>query len=755
MTELCVLLVLLIFSIFRAARSKKKISGTILNLLVMVLVSLLGNLILTVSVDRKVCMIGYIIYLLGAEWFLFALIDFSVEFCAIPHSRFPFHRVLGAAAILADSVFICLNPFTKYVFELQRSELGSGAVYYRLSGHWGWNLHIFLSFVLILTAMGIFAGRIRVLASFYYENYLTVTASVLLCCAAALLILMNRPLDRAVVWFGAGGILIYYFSLEHSPIALRYQMYNKVVANLDTAILFYDRAGIPIYANRAAEKMFGITRGNLEKSNELLETLLNVRDFNLMEDFERNRMIVREDGDWRYYNIRYSHLNDHRGCYIGSFFAIHDYTREEQENRKRHFAATHDELTGLYNRSAFIESVEERLAANPDIEYVMILSDINDFKIINDIYGREAADQILRQIADDIRRVVHPETIYCRWGGDQFAAFARKSDISDKWIEQNVLHTLGCEHIVKHPVVVHVGVYEAYGGAVSTSDMADRCLLALSTIKQDFTKVVAFYNDKLRQERAWAQQISLELPEALRSGQIVPYLQPQFDGGGHLTGAEALVRWIHPEEGFLPPSRFIPILEQNGMIAQMDRHIWEMAAQIIERWNREGKTGIHLSVNISLKDFYFLDLYEVFTRLVRRYGLDPGQLHLEITETVVMNDASSNIKVINDLREFGFLVEMDDFGSGYSSLNLLKDMPVDVLKLDMAFLGKSSNPVKAKMILQSIIAMARGIGILSIAEGVEGKEQLDMLINMGCNMFQGYYFSKPISVSEFEKLIEQ
>ena len=310
----------------------------------------------------------------------------------------------------------------------------------------------------------------------------------------------------------------------------------------------------------------------------------------------------------------------------------------------------------------------------------------------------------------------------------------------------------GVNKSFKYPVMVHAGYYEVSEKMIPVSVMVDRCIMAIAMVHDDYQRIVSVYDEELRQKRLWEQRINAELDDALRERQIFPYLQPQYSGENELTGAEVLVRWQHPSEGFLAPYRFIPILEKNGMIVKVDEHIWEEACRILSSWKGTQKEMLHLSVNISPKDFYFIDIYETFTKLVEKYGLNPGRLHLEITETVVMNDASENIRTINRLREYGFIVEMDDFGSGYSSLNLLRDMPVDVLKIDMAFLGKTTHPKKAETILNNIIELAHQLNMISIAEGIELKNQLDMLKQMGCNVFQGYYFAKPMPLQDFEKL---
>ena len=228
------------------------------------------------------------------------------------------------------------------------------------------------------------------------------------------------------------------------------------------------------------------------------------------------------------------------------------------------------------------------------------------------------------------------------------------------------------------------------------------------------------------------------------------FLQPQVNAKGELYGAEALVRWQHAQRGLLSPAMFIDVLEKAGLIYKLDRYIWESAAQKLKEWKDKGAEQYHISVNISTKDFYFVDIYEIFTGLIEKYDIRPDRLNLEITETALMSDFDKNMEILKQLQEYGFKIEIDDFGSGYSSLNMLKDISADVLKIDMGFLRASENEAKGMDILESIIVLAGKLGMDVITEGVEMEKQLTMLSNMGCGIFQGYYFSKPIPTNEFE-----
>jgi EAL domain-containing protein (putative c-di-GMP-specific phosphodiesterase class I) len=252
----------------------------------------------------------------------------------------------------------------------------------------------------------------------------------------------------------------------------------------------------------------------------------------------------------------------------------------------------------------------------------------------------------------------------------------------------------------------------------------------------------------------WNQEISAQLDAAIEQNQIVPYLQPIADRSGKIVGAEALARWIHPIHGFMSPADFIPLFEENGRIVDLDRHIWKSACKILSDLE-ERYPELFISVNVSPKDFYMTDVLAEIMSYVMEYDVDPKNLRIEVTETSMMRDTDDKMKVLEEFRKQGFIVEMDDFGSGYSSLNMLKDMPVDVLKIDMKFLGKSNDEQRANIIVKNVIRLSEDLGIVSLTEGVETVEQFNALHDLGCALFQGYNFSKPIPFKEFESMLER
>ena len=283
--------------------------------------------------------------------------------------------------------------------------------------------------------------------------------------------------------------------------------------------------------------------------------------------------------------------------------------------------------------------------------------------------------------------------------------------------------------------------------------MCDRALLALRSVKNDYHINHAWYDDSMRADLIKEQEIVSEMRTALDEGQFKIYIQPQHNyGTGKMSGAEVLVRWIHPKKGIVSPADFIPVFERNGFIVKMDEYVWEQACICLKRWKDEGILKTPISVNISRYDFNNPYMYEVLTGLVEKYEISPKLLHLELTESAYMSRPALIINMVEKLRKYGFEIEMDDFGSGYSSLNTLKDVDVDMLKLDMKFIAQS-NDVKGGKILSSVVRMAHWLRIPVLPEGIDTKEQADYLKSIGCLLMQGYYFARPMPVEQFEEIL--
>lgn len=430
-----------------------------------------------------------------------------------------------------------------------------------------------------------------------------------------------------------------------------------------------------------------------------------------------------------------------------------DKTGEVEKQQREIYEATHDRLTALYNEYYFYERCKEIFQERVEEPYVMVCSDIHNFKLVNDVFGTHAGDQLLIQIGTRLKESIRSEfsEVCGRLSNDRFAILMPKNRYRENTFLDAVHHVAYVTEDISYPIEIGVGVYEVDDVTIPISVMCDRALMAIKKNRANYQNKIAYYDAVLRDDLLKEQVLTKDLKKAIEEGQLKMYLQPQVSVIGEVLGGEALVRWLHPQKGSIGPDEFIPVFEKNGMIAKLDRYIWECAARQLGEWKKQGHNDLHIAVNISPKDFYLLDVYGTFTNLVQKYDINPMNLKLEITESAIIMDLERQLELINRLQSAGFIIEMDDFGSGYSSLNMLKEIKVDVLKIDMAFVRKSTNDERGRKILKMIINLSKQLGMPVISEGVETADQVRFLTDIGCDVFQGYYFAKPMEVSEFEE----
>ena len=395
------------------------------------------------------------------------------------------------------------------------------------------------------------------------------------------------------------------------------------------------------------------------------------------------------------------------------------------------------------------------LQENPNTTYVLVRFDIEKFKVINEFLGHQEGDALLKHIASILKKYVSKIGTYGRLSSDIFVAcYPHSNENVEKMIQTYAdsikLYNLNLE------IILCFGLYVITDPEVPIDSMIDRANLALQTIKGNYITRFAYYDEALRQILIEEQEIVNEMEDALQNGQFKMYLQPKCDlKDGTILGAEALVRWAHPKKGIIPPGKFIPIFEKNGFVMELDQFIWEEACKLLKKWIDEGSPVLPISVNISRVNLFNPQLASIIKNLAEKYGIPPRLLELEITESAYTNNAYLLVDLIHELHENGFTVLMDDFGSGYSSLNMLKEIPVDALKIDLHFLSGSDILGRGEQILESIVNMSHAINLQTIVEGVETKDQVDFLQSIRCNRAQGYYFYRPMPVEEFEETLHQ
>ena len=425
---------------------------------------------------------------------------------------------------------------------------------------------------------------------------------------------------------------------------------------------------------------------------------------------------------------------------------------------KLQYIADYDQLTGIYSREKYNIETRKMLDRYSDEQFAFLKIDINNFSMINSFYGEFKGDDILKKVAEKLKQF-SLEFKHCTFGrleSDIFVMCVCYYDEDDfKQTLENMISEI--KSVFKtYFIVPAIGVYVIKDNSMSIRDMYGRARIASKKIKEAYMKSYEFYDEKMNEDFKQEQEILRDVDEALKNKEFVPYFQPKYDlKTNKPSGAEALVRWIHPEKGMIMPIKFIPLFERNGLISKLDSYMWEYVCSVLKYWKDNNMPLCPVSVNVSRVNLFDPNFVDNITALVDRYGVDHSLFNLEITESVYSDKNSIISNTLDKLHERNFTIMMDDFGSGYSSLNVLKDVAVDVLKLDMRFMSNGKHDGRAENILASVVRMAKWLSMPVIAEGVDKKEQVDFLRGVGCDYIQGYYFAKPMPIEEYEKLMSE
>lgn len=410
-----------------------------------------------------------------------------------------------------------------------------------------------------------------------------------------------------------------------------------------------------------------------------------------------------------------------------------------------------DELTGLFTRKAFLRNAEIEIANNPGKHFCIIAFDFDNFKSSNSLYGVEKCNEFLAYTAKKMM-AMYPHGISGRYGGDQYIILFEYKEA----VNLELLDSISKEILDTAPIphqIVKMGIYAPIDVDIPIVICCDRAFLAINGIKGKYGKNLAFFENNLQNQLLNEQRIIESMERALEEEQFQVFYQPKHETiTGHIAGAEALVRWNHPEYGFMTPNQFIPLFERNGFITKLDVFVIERVCKDIQRWQQDGYPLIPISINVSRRDFIEPGCIEHQIEIINSYGIDHSLLHMEVTESLYSENPEIIISKLKQVQDLGFMIEMDDFGAGYSSLGLLSSFPLNILKLDISFVR---NIIQNEIVIENIIKMAHRMELLTVAEGAESTDQFKILKTLGCDYIQGFYFSKPLSISDFEKYLKK
>lgn len=407
-----------------------------------------------------------------------------------------------------------------------------------------------------------------------------------------------------------------------------------------------------------------------------------------------------------------------------------------------------DQLTGLYNHQTMLEKTAKLVQENRSVKYCIVFLDINCFKVINELFNMETGDMILKTAGAYFRTVVGKRGLAARLSADKFA-LCIPDDALDMELLIQGLDAVMRSLAVYRSIMFYAGVFAVDNVYLAVNKMLDRAQIAMNTVKGNYNNRFAYYDEQLSASLMEEQMLVRDMEGAMDNNNFCIYLQPIYDTiTNKIVSAETLIRWHHPQKGLMSPGKFIHVFEKNGFVTRLDRFAWGEACRFLSRQRDNGLSVVPVSVNVSRINMYDQSFVDYMLSLLAKYDLEPWMFRVEITESAYTDNPTQLTKVLKKLKNAGFTVLMDDFGSGYSSLNILKDMPVDVLKLDMKFIQDMDNSGRAETIMKSVVKMAHDLGIDTVVEGVETEKQINFLKSIGCHVVQGYYYAKPMSTEE-------
>ena len=432
-------------------------------------------------------------------------------------------------------------------------------------------------------------------------------------------------------------------------------------------------------------------------------------------------------------------------------------TIELSEDRDIIQSTERDPLTGLYNREFFYRYAEQFDQHHSDLEMDCIVVDVNHFHMINERFGTAYGDEVLRRVGSKLRKSVSGDNgIVCRREADMFLLYCPHREDYQQILDNASLGLAEDDIPANSRVRLRMGVYAMADKKLDIERRFDRAKMASDTVRNSFARAIGMYDSLLHERELYAEQLIEEFPTAIAEKQFKVYYQPKFDVRPEipvLASAEALVRWQHPRLGMISPGVFIPLFEENGLIHELDQYVWREAAAQIRDWKLRLGLAVPVSVNVSRIDMYDPHLLDTLRTILRDNCLQASEFLLEITESAYTQDSAQIIETVNGLRQDGFRIEMDDFGTGYSSLNMISSLPIDALKLDMQFIRSAFRENQDTRLLEVILDIADYLNVPVIAEGVETEEQFKALRAMGCDLIQGYYFSRPVPAEDYERFL--
>lgn len=578
-----------------------------------------------------------------------------------------------------------------------------------------------------------------------------------------------------------------------TPIYQNGEITNVLFASIQTNALA-DKLLIDVYAGKGYSVIANQDGQIIIESTEQAKKFSNIKDLSFTDGFELSDLKETKDGvtrfeengetvylafhsldiyNWYVLSIVPSSVVDTRinesltmasimwvtMALIFSGILLYLYMNKNHNEKQMKALLYYDKVTEHHSFNQFRNEAQAILESNEKTEYCLLEIDICDFKLFNEFYGYQAGDQLLKQVMLECDELCEKDEVCARIYSDHFAVLlhTQQEDVIKQRIDDLLqrIQAYAADVFGMFKINYKIGIYLIEEADQDIARCQDHCVYAKDLIKDDVDSYYAFFPKSTYEGQLNEKRLENSMYDALKRDEFQVHLQPKITlKDGKVHGAEALVRWHSPLYGVISPARFIPLFEKNGFLETLDMYMLENVCKLLERYRKEYHLQLEISVNISRVYIFRPDFVKKVIRIVERYDIEPKQLEMEITESVIFNRSEDLAIIIRKLKAYGFRVAMDDFGSGYSSLNMLKDIPIDIMKLDQVFFKANEDNLKrSRMIVSGILSLAKTLQINTVAEGIEEQEDVEFLRKAGCDEIQGYYFSKPLTVEDFHSFL--
>ncbi len=726
--------------------------------------TLLASLILTIAATMALhkyaepvvnVLLGF--FYTSVDWLLFFFIAFLNKYCHYKLFNFTSKWVLvGVCGI--DSINILTNSIFGHCYKMITMEY-AGREFFISEALLGFRIHLVWSYILVAVVAAILISKTVYVQKFYKSKYLGILACLMVVVVAnAIYLIWPGPIDYSILGFVLASVIVYFVAMVASPKAILNNTLMLTYDQMKQAMMVIDDRGQVIYLNKLM-KDFLRAYLKIEPKYEMraqFETIFaqwckdNFRNPYSDFDYDMSTKLEGEEGPVTYYSFKYRRLVDEKKRLICSYITIIDNTVEILKIQEQHHIATHDPLTGIYNRDRFYEQCQNILRLHRDEKYVLVLSNIYNFKQVNEVYGREKADRMLVSIGRAMSKACRKGDVYGRLENDKFAYMLPKENYRELTFITLPAQVVKIDGEVSYPFPCYIGVYEIEDHDMPIREICEKALLAEESIKGNYTKRLAYYEENLKSLDKIRIELADELTPAIVNGQLKLYLMPEYNREGKMIGAEALVRWDHPNKGMLLPEQFVEAFERTERICEIDQAMWEQAFLTLARWKIMGRTDLYISINVSTKNFFFTDVYTRLIQLAKKYDVSPENVVLEITERTILTDRPKQGKLIDRLRRAGFKVVLDHFLNEGALMRFEEYIKVDGIKLDFGQLQKTKDVENTKNMLFTLGKMAASVNMPIYAQYIEDRGLEAQLKAIGCEVFQGSLYADAIVAEDIE-----